>query len=63
MIGAADDRAVANNSGRTGASEGPEAFRAAWQKLKGRHAVKELLEDHGNVLIQEKIPMQMQPQK
>ncbi len=49
LIGCPDDRGVANNGGRPGAAEGPDAFRRWLQKPKGKRPVQAHLADRGNV--------------
>lgn len=49
LIGCPDDRGVANNGGRPGASEGPACFRKWFQKPKGANPVQSLVQDYGNV--------------
>lgn len=44
ILGFPDDLGVKNNNGRPGASKGPEAFRLAFQKLKGERTIQESIE-------------------
>lgn len=49
LIGCPDDRGVYNNGGRTGAKNGPAAFRRWLHKPKGAYDVQSNFLDYGNV--------------
>jgi formiminoglutamase len=49
LVGCPDDRGVYNNGGRTGARNGPAAFRQWLNKPKGAHEVQSRFIDRGNV--------------
>lgn len=49
LIGIADQQGVINVGGRIGAAHGPQEFRKAFARLKGRVPVQNLMQDCGNI--------------
>jgi len=49
LVGIPDHAGVMNVGGRIGAALGPQAFRKAFERMKGRHPVQGTLRDRGDV--------------
>lgn len=49
LLGIPDQEGIMNVGGRIGAARGPESFRKAFKRLKGRYPIHESLDDLGDV--------------